>query len=153
VRKGRELRAKSPVGGAQLRVLVACRPDAQRTELVDALEGEGFHVTQVADGFALLERMTIAAPWFPLETDAYDLVVADEWLPGASGVEVLDEMRGAGSSAPVVVMTKHPASAGLIQQVKGLGAQVFDSAVEMVEFAVEVEARHAKSHGSPQGVR
>lgn len=135
MKRDRRPRADSPpAAAAPLRVLLARGSAAQELSLVETLEREGFDITEVADGFALLARM-VAVPWFQGDSQAYDLVIADERLPGSSGVEVLEEMRGLGSSAAVAVVTEHPATTGLIQHVQELGAQVFDSAEDLVAFA------------------
>jgi len=62
------------------------------------LEAEGYSVTTVADGTAALRL---------IETDpcAVDLVVLDVMLPGMSGYRVCQQLREAGNSVPVLILS------------------------------------------------
>ena len=55
--------------------------------------------------------------------EAYDLVVLDLMLPGASGIEVLSEMRSPAVRTPVLVLT---ARAGLDDRLRGFQAGADD---------------------------
>jgi DNA-binding response OmpR family regulator len=62
----------------------------------ERLEREGFQVRSVASGEEALAR---------LEAEPADLVVLDVMLPGVDGFEVLRQLRGAGNTVPVIVLT------------------------------------------------
>ena len=64
--------------------------------LVDRLEQEGYRVTHAADGKAGLEAA---------QGDGVDLVILDLMLPSMNGSEVLERLRGGGSSPPVICLT------------------------------------------------
>jgi two-component system nitrogen regulation response regulator NtrX len=55
-----------------------------RTSLSAVLEDEGYSVVAVADGEAGLAQ---------LETESFDCVLLDVWLPGMDGMEVLNRIQ------------------------------------------------------------
>jgi two-component system, OmpR family, alkaline phosphatase synthesis response regulator PhoP len=60
------------------------------------LEAEGYQVTAVGDGPAALEH---------IERDGVDLVILDLMLPGMSGYAVCEQLRQAGKTLPVLMLT------------------------------------------------
>jgi two-component system OmpR family response regulator len=60
------------------------------------LEAEGYRVTTVDDGPAAIEL---------IERDGIDLVILDLMLPGMSGYAVCEQLRSAGKSLPVLMLT------------------------------------------------
>ena len=67
-----------------------------RTSLSAVLEDEGYSVVAVADGEAGLAQ---------LETESFDCVLLDVWLPGMDGMEVLNRIQERlGDERPAVVM-------------------------------------------------
>jgi CheY-like chemotaxis protein len=66
------------------KALVVDDDDSMRLVLGEALRNSGWLVNSVDDGSAVLER---------LESDAYDLVVLDLYMPGMNGFEVLRQIR------------------------------------------------------------
>ncbi len=78
------------------RILVVEDDAAIRRGLVDALEFSGYEVLQAAngdDGLKLALRAT------------YDLLLLDLVLPGASGFEILQAVREARPTLPVIILT------------------------------------------------
>ncbi len=70
------------------------------------LEAEGFRVTTVGDGPAaleLIERCSIERG--SVERDGVDLVILDLMLPGMSGYAVCEQLRAAGRTLPVLMLT------------------------------------------------
>lgn len=81
------------------RILVADDEPHIRRILVTLLEAAGFEVDAVVDGVIALDR---------LQGDtAYDLVLLDIMMPGATGLEVLAALRTLGHRAhlPVLILT------------------------------------------------
>jgi two-component system OmpR family response regulator len=103
-------------------LVVEDEPDLRRA-LARALADERFVVDTAADGEDALFRA--------LEID-YDAIVLDLMLPRLSGWDVLDRMRGAGRSTPVLVLT---ARDGVDDRVRGLNAGADDYLTK--PFAVE----------------
>ncbi len=82
-----------------LRLLIAEDEPHTRRILITLLEASGFQVEWVDDGLEALRR---------LRSDReYDLVVTDLLMPGATGLEVLEELRlmEHRRALPVIVLT------------------------------------------------
>ncbi|MEO8125715.1 MAG: sigma-54 dependent transcriptional regulator [Bryobacteraceae bacterium] len=78
------------------RVLVVDDEPGIRTSLCGVLQDEGFLVDAVADGESCLER---------LESEPYDVVLLDVWLPGIDGMETLSRIQEISfAERPVVIM-------------------------------------------------
>src|SRR5436190_3214543 len=76
-------------------ILVVEDETTLRETLADALEAEGFHVLQAADGRAALTQF---------RSDQPDLILLDLMLPELSGIEVCRIIR-AESGVPIVMLT------------------------------------------------
>ena len=84
------------------RILLA-DDDADMRELVSGnLRDAGYGVVECADGAALLQRLDAPQPsqWLGV-----DLVVADVFMPGLTGLEVLERLRDADPFTPYIVIT------------------------------------------------
>ena len=97
-------------------VLVVDDDPTQRRLIQAVLERDGFVVAQAENGGEAVDRLTKGA--------GADVVILDLVMPGLSGMETLAELRAAGSTTPVIVLT---ASAGVETVVKAMqaGAQDF----------------------------
>jgi len=80
------------------------------THVVKGLKGAGFVVEHVADGREAL---------FKVAADSYDVVVLDRMLPNVDGLKILQTMRAAGDSTPVLILS---ALGDVDNKVKGLRA-------------------------------
>lgn len=96
--------------------------------LARGLREEGFAVDVVTDGDAGLVEALHGAP---------DAVLLDVALPGRDGWSVLEAMRAAGSTTPVLMLT---ARDDVVDKVKGLALGADDYVVKPFAFA-EVVAR------------
>jgi two-component system nitrogen regulation response regulator GlnG len=83
-------------GSLDLRILVADDEPSIRFVLREALESDGHVVTEVDNG----EDAAAA-----LGSNDYDLAFLDIRMPGQTGLEVLEQLRGTGSSTAVVIIT------------------------------------------------
>jgi two-component system nitrogen regulation response regulator NtrX len=78
------------------RILLVDDEPGIRTSLSAVLEDEGYSVVAIADGEAGLAQ---------LETESFDCVLLDVWLPGMDGMEVLNRIQERlGDERPAVVM-------------------------------------------------
>lgn len=86
-------------GSPRGRILVADDEPHIRRILVTLLEAASFEVDSVSDGPAAIEHLEGESP--------YDLILLDIMMPGATGLEVLDRLRGLDhrQSVPVVILT------------------------------------------------
>jgi CheY-like chemotaxis protein len=80
------------------KTILVCEDEEPLRELVRATLGSGYRLVDAVDGHEALERLASERP---------DLVVLDIMLPGKSGIEVLEALRGGRSAplTPVVVLT------------------------------------------------
>lgn len=78
--------------------ILVCDDDPSLRELVRAVLGPRYRFVEAADG---IEALALAREERP------DLIVLDVMLPGLSGIEVLEQIRGDAAlrSLPVVVIT------------------------------------------------
>lgn len=78
------------------RILVVDDDHDLRRLCKDVLVDSGYKVAAVADG---------AAGWEELQSNHYDLVVTDNSMPKMTGVEMIEKMRAACMSLPVIMVT------------------------------------------------
>ncbi len=78
------------------RILIADDEESIRFVLRETLEAEGHHVTAVASGDAALAA---------IGEQSFDLAFFDIRMPGPSGLELLDQMRGIQRETAVVIIT------------------------------------------------
>ncbi len=97
--------------------------DSLRRMLSRALGGAGYSVVEAADGREGVDR---------LEPGAFDLVVTDLKLPGASGLAVLGAARALRPAVPVVVMTAYGTVATAVDAMKS-------GAIDFLEKPVEID--------------
>mgnify|MGYP000120787450 CR=1 FL=1 len=97
-------------------VLVVDDDPTQRRLVQAVLEREGFAVAHAENGGEAIDCLT--------KGGGADVVLLDMVMPGMTGLECLTELRAAGVSTPVIVLT---ANAGIESVVKAMqaGAQDF----------------------------
>ncbi len=112
-------------------LLVVEDRDSLRRLLQRALEAEGYEVTAVASGEDAIARLRVKA---------FDLVVSDLKLPGASGLDVLRAARSCHPAPPVLVMTAY-GTVGVAVEAMKLGALDFlEKPLEIEELSARVKA-------------
>jgi DNA-binding response OmpR family regulator len=77
-------------------VLVIEDEPQMRAMLTDNLEYEGYRVTSVGSGEDALREF---------DAHAFSLLLVDVMLPGISGFEVCERLRGRGVRAPIIILT------------------------------------------------
>jgi two-component system response regulator MprA len=82
-------------------LLVADDSETVLLMLQRRLEMEGYDVVTATDGVEALERLRELAPQEP------DVILLDAMMPNMSGTEVLEEIRGRGSTVPIVIISAH----------------------------------------------
>jgi len=105
-----------------VRLLVAEDDPGLRSVLERALRRNGYAVDGVADGGRALAC---------LRSFAYDAVVMDWRMPGATGVEVVRAARRAGKQVPILMLTARDATA---DRIEGLDAGADDYLVKPFEL-------------------
>jgi two-component system, OmpR family, copper resistance phosphate regulon response regulator CusR len=105
------------------RVLVVEDQKTLLQNLARGLEGDGYDVVAASTG----EEAGLHA-----SSGAFDVIVLDLMLPGKSGMEVLRELRAAGSGTPVLILT---ARDSIDDRVLGLDSGADDYLVKPFAFA------------------
>jgi two-component system OmpR family response regulator len=78
------------------RILVVDDDNDVRQLSVDGLIDAGYEVEAVKDG---------VAGWEALQADSYDLIITDNMMPRMTGIEMLEKLRAAQTSLPVIMAT------------------------------------------------
>ena len=91
-----------PSRAAQWRLFVADDDADMRALLAEQLRSDGYEVSELRDGFQLLELLQEVRA-SPLRWP--DAIVSDVRMPGHSGLEMLAALRRAGWTTPVVLIT------------------------------------------------
>jgi two-component system KDP operon response regulator KdpE len=89
-----------------LRVLVVDDEPPIRRLLKTSFAAQGYDVLEASDGQSALDA---------LKSCKVDLIVLDLGLPGRDGFSVIEELRGQGSSIPVVVLSSRDDEAGKVK--------------------------------------
>lgn len=85
------------------RLLVAEDNKEMRRLLVSALSKDGHDVVEARDGHEFRARIGDGLPEH--ERPCFDLIISDIRMPGASGLALLEQLRGEGYRSPVVLIT------------------------------------------------
>jgi DNA-binding NtrC family response regulator len=80
------------------RILVVDDDNDVRQLSVDVLIDSGYEVEAAKDG---------AAGWEALQTEDFDLVITDNKMPRMTGIEMLERLRAARMTVPVIMATSH----------------------------------------------
>jgi two-component system copper resistance phosphate regulon response regulator CusR len=97
-----------------MRILVVEDDAVAASVLAKGLREHSYAVDVAADGSDALEQTAI---------NDYDLVILDVLLPGIDGLELCRQLRSAGGTVPILMLT---ARGGLDQRVEGLDAGADD---------------------------
>jgi DNA-binding response OmpR family regulator len=127
---GRVVRTLSPVSAR--RVLVAEDDDDMRTVIAQALRADGYDVAEARDGGSLLAQLTTSEIRLSV-----DLLISDVRMPFCSGVAVLESMRRAQWTMPVIMMTAFGDDATR-EAVERLGGVLFDKPFAMDDLRTAV---------------
>jgi DNA-binding response OmpR family regulator len=132
------------VSGSPREILVVEDDAAIRRGIVDALEHHGFRVIEASDGH---EGMRCALGV------SHDLLLLDLMLPGPGGLEILQAVRSARPTDPVIILT---ARGDEDERVRGLRLGADDYVVKpfsVKELIARVEAVLRRTPGRPSDVR
>jgi DNA-binding response OmpR family regulator len=97
-----------------MRILVVEDEPVAAAVLAKGLREHSYAVDLVADGNDVLEQAAV---------NDYDLLILDVLLPGRDGLDVCRQLREAGATVPILMLT---ARGGLDQRVEGLDAGADD---------------------------
>jgi CheY-like chemotaxis protein len=86
------------------RILVAEDDAEMRRLVVEMLRGEGYSVTEAADGGRLLVELSRTIVRGE-GADELDLIVSDVRMPICTGLQILEQLRASQWETPVILMT------------------------------------------------
>jgi len=123
------------------RILVIEDEEDLRMTLNDRLKGEGYAPEFAANGDEGLRKAT---------QGKFDLILLDVMLPGKNGLDVCRDLRKAGLTVPVIMLT---ARGQLLDKVLGLKIGADDyltKPFEMLELLARIEAQLRRANGAEQ---
>lgn len=100
--------------------------------IAKGLQAEGHSTLVVGDGEAGLEHALAGA---------FDLVILDIGLPGLSGFEVLDRLRGQGGGTPVIVLTARDSVSTTVSALEGGADDYMSKPFRFAELLARVKVR------------
>ncbi|MDH3627470.1 MAG: sigma-54 dependent transcriptional regulator [Acidobacteriota bacterium] len=117
------------------KILVVEDEQNLREGIVTAFEDRGWQVSQARDGNEAMSR---------LESDAFDLVVSDYKMPGASGLEVLRHSKKINETTVVILMTAY----GTVETaVEAMRAGAHDYVLKPFDLdELEIKVERAQEH-------
>lgn len=110
------------------------------------LEAEGYHVTLVGNGPAALRVAEALDP-------PVDLIVLDLMLPGMSGYEVCEQIRGAGKQMPVLMLSARTLSEDRTRGFDVGANQYLVKPFELPELLSRIKNLLAQYNGQPTSLR
>lgn len=126
-----------------MRVLIVDDEPELCAQLVQSLRQQRYTVDMAADGVDALEK---------IGTEPFDLIVLDIMLPEKDGFMVLEELRTAGVTTPVLMLT---AKGEVSSRVKGLDLGADDylhKPFSMAELLARIRALLRRSHEQASSV-
>jgi CheY-like chemotaxis protein len=132
------------------RVLVAEDDAAMRDLLLLVLRERGYAVDCVSSGSQMIQLLSERHPDGSL-AERFDLIVTDVRMPGASGLDAIDQLRRAGGLTPVIAVTAfpHDATRNRARRLEiHLLAKPFD--LDALRNAVEAALDSAPAHGEEE---
>lgn len=105
------------------------------------LRQQGFQVDWVRDGMAAQRE---------LRSDVYAAAVLDLGLPQLDGMAVLQQVRAAGISTPVLVLTARDTVNDRVRGLDGGADDYVLKPVDLLELAARLRALVRRAHGQPQ---
>ncbi len=112
------------------RVLVVDDEKNMRWVLGQALSGEGYEVTEAADGKEAMDAVNDSAP---------DIMVLDHRMPAPDGMEVLRRVRSKGLSFPIIMLTAHGNVATAVEAMKAGASEYLTKPFDLEELKLAIE--------------
>jgi DNA-binding response OmpR family regulator len=121
------------------RILIVEDEERIAAFVAKGLRAEGHSAVAVGDGTTGLDHAL---------SGAFDLVILDIGLPGLSGFEVLHQLRGQGSTVPVIVLTARDSVNDTVSALEGGADDYLSKPFRFAELAARVKLRLRSSEPS-----
>lgn len=115
-----------------------------RRVVLESLRKDGYEVVDVTDGGQLLIRITSHYRLRP-DPEPIDLIVTDIRMPVVGGLDIVQSLRDADWTTPIVIMTAF-ADDEMRRRARRLDAVVIDKPFEMNRLREIVTKQLARSH-------
>ena len=112
------------------RVLIVDDEKNMRWVLGQSLSGDGFEVSEAADGKAALAAVTAQEP---------DIMVLDHRMPEMDGMEVLRTLRSKGSAFPIIRLTAHGNVALAVEAMKAGASEYLTKPFDLEELKLAID--------------
>jgi DNA-binding NtrC family response regulator len=112
------------------RVLIADDEKNMRWVLRQALEPDGFEVTEAADGKQALAAIAEIDP---------DIMLLDHRMPAPDGMEVLRRLRAKGHTFPVIMLTAHGNVEQAVEAMKAGASEYLTKPFDLDELRIVIE--------------
>jgi two-component system alkaline phosphatase synthesis response regulator PhoP len=124
------------------KILIVEDETGMATTLRDRLRKEGFVVSVAKTGPSGFELAT---------REHFDLILLDIMLPGESGLQVCQKLRGMGSTTPILMLTARRQTADKVSGLKAGGDDYLTKPFKTAELLARVEAllRRARPGSEP----
>ena len=124
------------------RILIADDESSIRFVLREALESQGYTVTESADGTHALEA---------LEAENFDLAFLDIRMPGMTGIEILERLQTSPLDTSIVIITAQSTFESAVEAMK-LGALDYLSKPFALGEALAARGWHHDRQGPPESL-
>jgi two-component system, NtrC family, response regulator AtoC len=112
------------------RILIVDDEKNMRWVLGQALSGEGFEVSEAADGKEALLAVAEQEP---------DIMVLDNRMPGRDGMEVLREVRSKDMTFPIIMLTAHGNVSQAVQAMKAGATEYLTKPFDLEELKLAID--------------
>nr|MDQ2699422.1 response regulator [Actinomycetota bacterium] len=121
-------------------ILIAEDEDRIAAFVAKGLRAAGFATQHVSRGDEALEWAL---------TGEFDLMVLDVGLPGIDGFEVLERLRGSGSSLPVIMLTARSSGADTVAGLEGGANDYMPKPFRFDELLARIRLRISERPSAP----
>ena len=87
------------------RVLLAENDADIRSVIADALHHAGYETVLCRDGLDLLDHVSVFLFPHPIKSENIDLIISDVFLPGVTGMEILEGIQSIDKFPPIILLT------------------------------------------------
>jgi len=111
------------------RILIAEDEEITLKHLLSTLKREGYEVTGASNGYSALESV---------EKENFDLLIADIKMPGLTGIELLEKIKGKGIETEVIIMTGYGSIDSAVDAMKKGSCDYITKPFDLDEVIVKV---------------
>ncbi len=112
------------------RILIADDEKNMRWVLGQALSGEGFEISEAADGKEALASIAEQEP---------DVMILDHRMPEPDGMEVLKKLRAKGYRFPVIMLTAHGNVAQAVEAMRAGASEYLTKPFDLEELKLAID--------------